>query len=227
MAPGRKFPVVAGWWARAVFLNAVQLSAVIASGLMWNRWFARYSIFPGAKLHPATGALIGYVVITFVFYWWHVARHRSDFLWRWFHQIHHSPKRLEVLTAFYKHPVEILFNSVLSSAILYLLLGLDQKTAGLSVALTAIGELFYHWNVKTPHWLGFIFQRPESHCIHHQDGVHDYNYSDLPIWDMLFGTFRNPRNWNAQCGLGDAELHLSRMLKGEVIPAKAASSSHP
>ena len=51
--------------------------------------------------------------------------------------------------------------------------------------------------------LGFFFQRPESHLIHHQEKVHDYNYSDLPIWDMLFGTFRNPREWDARCGLGE------------------------
>jgi sterol desaturase/sphingolipid hydroxylase (fatty acid hydroxylase superfamily) len=28
--------------------------------------------------------------------------------------------------------------------------------------------------------------------VHHGRGVHRYNYADLPLWDMLFGTFRNP-----------------------------------
>ena len=28
--------------------------------------------------------------------------------------------------------------------------------------------------------------------MHHGRGVHRYNYSDLPLWDMVFGTFRNP-----------------------------------
>jgi sterol desaturase/sphingolipid hydroxylase (fatty acid hydroxylase superfamily) len=36
-------------------------------------------------------------------------------------------------------------------------------------------------------WLGSVFQRPESHCVHHQEGVHSFNYSDLPLWDMLLG----------------------------------------
>jgi sterol desaturase/sphingolipid hydroxylase (fatty acid hydroxylase superfamily) len=225
-APGRKFPDVGGWWARAAFLNAIQISAVVTSSLFWNGLFAKHSLFSLHHLSAPVGAILGYFVITFVFYWWHVARHKSDFLWRWFHQIHHSPKRLEVLTAFYKHPVEIFFNAILSSAILYLLLGLEPQAAGLAVGLTAVGELFYHWNVKTPYWVGFIFQRPESHCVHHQDGIHHYNYSDLPLWDMLFGTFRNPARWDGKCGLGDAELQLGRMLKGETVESSTSAKAH-
>ncbi len=49
-------------------------------------------------------------------------------------------------------------------------------------------------NIRTPQWLGYIVQRPESHSVHHGRGVHHYNYSDLPLFDILFGTFRNPRN---------------------------------
>jgi sterol desaturase/sphingolipid hydroxylase (fatty acid hydroxylase superfamily) len=28
--------------------------------------------------------------------------------------------------------------------------------------------------------------------VHHGRGVHRYNYADVPLWDMVFGTFRNP-----------------------------------
>ena len=48
----------------------------------------------------------------------------------------------------------------------------------------------------------YIFQRPESHCVHHQEGLHSFNYADLPLWDMLFGTFRNPKEWQSRCGFG-------------------------
>jgi sterol desaturase/sphingolipid hydroxylase (fatty acid hydroxylase superfamily) len=44
--------------------------------------------------------------------------------------------------------------------------------------------------------------------------VHSYNYSDLPLWDMLFGTFRNPRRWKARCGFGADEHRLLAMLCG-------------
>ena len=55
--------------------------------------------------------------------------------------------------------------------------------------------IFQHTSVKTPQWLGYIVQRPESHTIHHGKGLHKYNYSDLPVFDLMFGTFRNPKTY--------------------------------
>jgi hypothetical protein len=34
---------------------------------------------------------------------------------------------------------------------------------------------------------------------------------------MLFGTFRNPREWNERCGFGDRELKLAEMLAGKDV----------
>ena len=146
-------------------------------------------------------------------------------LWRWFHQVHHSPQRIEIITSFYKHPFEILVNGVLSSAILYLGVGLTPEAAAGAVALSGLGELVYHWNVSTPYWMGFVFQRPESHCVHHQEGVHSFNYSDLPLWDMLFGTFRNPRRFEARCGWGrTASTGSAEMLRGVDVDEAAGTS---
>ena len=158
--------------------------------------------------------LAGYLAISFINYWWHRARHASTFLWRWLHQVHHSPQRIEIITTFYKHPFEAIGNGILSSAIAYLLVGFSPEALAYAVLLAGLVELFYHWNVPTPWWVGFIIQRPESHCLHHQSGVHSFNYGDLPIYDILFGTFRNPRRWDAQCGFGDGEFQLARMLIG-------------
>jgi sterol desaturase/sphingolipid hydroxylase (fatty acid hydroxylase superfamily) len=44
--------------------------------------------------------------------------------------------------------------------------------------------------------------------------VHAYNYADLPLWDMLFGTFRNPQRRDARCGFGADEARLREMLAG-------------
>jgi sterol desaturase/sphingolipid hydroxylase (fatty acid hydroxylase superfamily) len=30
--------------------------------------------------------------------------------------------------------------------------------------------------------------------------VHAFNYGDLPVWDMLFGTYRNPRRFKGDVG---------------------------
>ncbi|MBS0625646.1 MAG: sterol desaturase family protein [Verrucomicrobia bacterium] len=222
---GRSWPEVRGWWLRAALLNGAQVGAVFLAGLSWDKWLLKYQPWALSNLGNYTGGLLGYLAITFFFYWWHRLRHKSDFLWRWFHQIHHSPKRLEIITAFYKHPFELIADSVLCSIILYSLMGLNPIAASYAVMLSALAELFYHWNVKTPYWLGFIFQRPESHCIHHQNGVHAYNYADLPLWDMIFGTFRNPKEWNDKCGLGEEGEHrLPEMLLGVDVSKKKRDS---
>jgi sterol desaturase/sphingolipid hydroxylase (fatty acid hydroxylase superfamily) len=109
-------------------------------------------------------------------------------------------------------------NGLLSSFILYTLLGTSPIAATLAVGLTGIAELFYHWNIRTPYWLGFIVQRPESHRVHHQRGRHCNNYSDLPVWDMLFGTFENPRHTNFDCGFQPhQEQRLTDMLLGRDV----------
>jgi sterol desaturase/sphingolipid hydroxylase (fatty acid hydroxylase superfamily) len=220
--PGRSWPQVAGWWLRAALLNGIEVGSVYLAGVTWDRWFAEYRPWSADGLGVAGGALVGYLAITFFYYWWHRWRHQSDFLWRWFHQVHHSPQRIEVITSFYKHPFEIVANSALSSAILYLVVGVGPQAAAYAVLLTGLAELFYHWNVKTPYWVGYFFQRPESHCVHHQEGVHSYNYADLPLWDMLFGTFRNPRRWAERCGFGpEAEQRLPEMLCGVDVSKSA------
>jgi hypothetical protein len=43
--------------------------------------------------------------------------------WLFFHQIHHSPSRIELVMSFYKHPIEILSDAILSAVVLYPLLG--------------------------------------------------------------------------------------------------------
>jgi len=216
--PGRDWPRVAGWWPRALAFNALQAAIVFAAGRLWDGWMLAHRPFTADALGVLGGALVGYLAITFVYYGWHRARHASPWLWRVFHQLHHSPQRLEVVTSFYKHPLEIAVNGVLSSAVLYLGVGLSPAAAALAIGLTGVAELVYHWNVRTPYWLGFFFQRPESHCVHHERGRHTSNFSDLPLWDMLFGTFENPRVFEGACGFAeDAEREVGSLLLGRDV----------
>lgn len=226
--PGRSWPTVAGWWLRAGLLNGFEVATVFVAGLAWDRWMAQHRPWSADALGVTGGAIVGYLAITFFYYWWHRWRHESDFLWRWVHQVHHSPQRIEIVTSFYKHPFEIVANSLISSAILYLVVGVGPHAGACAVLMTGLAELFYHWNVPTPYWLGHFFQRPESHCIHHQEGVHSYNYADLPLWDMLFGTFRNPRRFEGRCGFGPkAEHRLVDMLCGVDVSKPTSSPLAP
>ncbi|MFT7297032.1 MAG: sterol desaturase/sphingolipid hydroxylase (fatty acid hydroxylase superfamily), partial [Flavobacteriales bacterium] len=49
--------------------------------------------------------------------------------------------------------------------------------------------------------------------IHHQKGKHFNNFSDIPLWDMLFGTFYNPKKMDGDCGFSeDREAKLTDMI---------------
>jgi sterol desaturase/sphingolipid hydroxylase (fatty acid hydroxylase superfamily) len=199
--PAMKLPRVRAWWPRVLLINAVQLGITILAGHTWDEWLGRAALFHLRPHLPAwAAALIVYIVSTFVFYWWHRARHESPFLWRAMHQLHHSARRLEILTSFYKHPLEIWVNSLISSVLVFAVFGCDLEAAAYYTLLIAVAELFYHWNIRTPPWLGYLLQRPESHRVHHQRRHHTNNFSDLPVWDMLFGTFRNPATFRGTCG---------------------------
>lgn len=212
--PGRELPRSRGWYFRAVLLNAVQLAIVVLGGYTWSRWLQGPSLFDiQGELPVIVQGFICWFVGTFFFYWWHRARHSVDLLWRLLHQIHHSAARIETLTSFYKHPLEIALNSILSTAIIFVLLGASVEAAPWYSFFAAIGEFYYHMNVSTPRWTGYFLQRPEQHSIHHQLGVHHYNYGDLTWWDRLFGTFKDTDRFVAQCGYhGDREQRLAQML---------------
>jgi sterol desaturase/sphingolipid hydroxylase (fatty acid hydroxylase superfamily) len=66
--------------------------------------------------------------------------------------------------------------------------------------VAAFHGLFQHWNVHTPVWMGYFIQRPESHCEHHRRGVHCAELRRLPALGLLFGSFRNPRRFEGDCG---------------------------
>lgn len=212
--PGWRLPKVRTWPIRVIAINILQLGVVLLAGVTWENWFSSFSLFDlSAHVPPVAGGLIAYFIATFVFYWWHRWRHEVDALWRLFHQIHHSPQRIEVITSFYKHPGEMVVNSLIGSLLVYTVLGLSMEGGMAYTACTALGEFFYHTNIRTPRWIGYFFQRPEMHRVHHQYGRHKNNYGDIVWWDMLFGTYENPKEFKASCGFDENnELRLREML---------------
>src|SRR5882757_10059158 len=215
VVPGWEIPRVRSWPLRVLVINGVQMGVVLLAGYSWERWLSAWSVFHLSQhVDRVSGGLIAYFIATFIFYWWHRWRHEVDFLWRGFHQIHHSPQRIEVITSFYKHPVEMVVNSIIGSLLVYSLLGLSLRAGAIYTFFTAAGEFFYHTNIKTPQWIGYFFQRPEMHRIHHEYAKHQNNYGDIVWWDMLFGTYENPKEFKSTCGFDmEKELKLADMLK--------------
>lgn len=213
-SPGWALPQVRGWSARLAVVLALQVLVAATAGYAWHRWMPGESLFELSEALPAwIAGPLAYFIATFFYYWWHRWRHESDFLWRAFHQVHHSARRLEVATAFYKHPAESLIDLAIGGSIAYPLLGLSPEAGAAYMACAVLGELFFHANLRTPRWVGYFFQRPEMHRIHHEHARHRNNYGDITWWDMLFGTYENPATWDARCGFDDArEQRLGDML---------------
>lgn len=212
--PAAALPKVRGWWARIALVNLAQLGVVLLAERLWDRWFQRASLFHLSETVGDLGAaLFAYLVSCIVFYAWHRVRHESELFWKLCHQLHHSPRRIELLTSFYKHPVEITINSLLSSALVFGVLGCSLRSAAIYTFLIAVAEYLYHWNVRTPRWLGWFIQRPEAHRVHHEYQRHTRNYADLPFIDWLFGTLENPARTVRRCGFNPrAEARVVEML---------------
>jgi sterol desaturase/sphingolipid hydroxylase (fatty acid hydroxylase superfamily) len=226
--PASKLPVVRAWWPRVILVNALNAALVFGIGRLWNEWLGGVSLVRLADhVGDVAAGIITYLVAAFVYYWWHRFRHESRLLWLLLHQLHHSPRRMEVAMAFYKHPVEIGINAILSSVLAYTLMGCTPIAAAVYMVLAGTAEFFYHANIRTPRWLGWIVQRPGSHRIHHQRGRHTANFGDLPIFDWFFGTFKNG-GAKVVCGFkGAREDRVDDMLAFRDVNGPAARKTAP
>jgi sterol desaturase/sphingolipid hydroxylase (fatty acid hydroxylase superfamily) len=192
------------WTALGLVFFAIYMSIGIYLPLLLpEAWFAA-SLLPGAELGVAAGAVLGFGVLTLVNYAWHRLVHRVPLLWRVFHQMHHGAPRLDVAGAFVFHPSEMVVYTLISVLVTTLVLGLDPLAASIVGMALAFNGVFQHSNLRTPRWLGYLVQRPEAHSIHHARGVHAYNYSDFPLWDLLFGTFRAGQGFAPEAGFDKA-----------------------
>ncbi|MEO8039908.1 MAG: sterol desaturase family protein [Betaproteobacteria bacterium] len=161
-------------------------------------------------------ALVGLFVPTFANALLHPAYHRFDPLWRWAYQIHHSIKRLYLPGDVVFRPWEIIIDIARFQGVIAVLRGLDPLAAAVVGYVGVFYGLFQHFNVRTPPWLGYIIQRPESHGVHHRRGMHAYNYSYRPLWDMLWGTFgKKPRQFLDDVGFeGDSAARIAPTFVG-------------
>ncbi|HEU0305879.1 MAG TPA: sterol desaturase family protein [Lysobacter sp.] len=220
--PARRLPQVGFWRLRglAAFVLFFFLSSYLP--LFWTEWLLRFQLFDLTGLPVWAGVLVGLLVYEAGVYAWHRSMHGSRVLWRGFHQLHHSAERLDTYGAFWFSPLDAFGWTALSSLCLVVVVGLSAQAATLVLYITTFLSVFQHANIRTPRWLGYIVQRPESHSVHHQRGVHAFNYSDLPVFDLLFGTLRNPRSHAHEQGFWDgASAQVPQMLAFRDVSAGA------
>ncbi len=204
----------------------------ILGGIVSSLFFAylivramRYMDARSAGLLPMIGGPAWFgLIASFVFldvwtYAWHIAVHKSLFLWR-FHRAHHSDLEMDSTTAFRFHPGEILFSSTLRLAVLPLL--------GITVLQLIVYEtclqgsiFFHHRNVSLPERYDRILRAllvtPNMHRIHHSQVWSETNSnftSVLSIWDRLFRTFRMRDTHEVELGLRTLQQPEWQGLRG-------------
>jgi sterol desaturase/sphingolipid hydroxylase (fatty acid hydroxylase superfamily) len=215
--PARPLPTVRGWLLKGALFFI--FTGVVNSALpaLFSALLGERTLLHLGSLAAVPGALLGFVVADFIGYWSHRAMHTIPRLWRWTHQMHHSAERMDLAGMAYTHPFDTIASFTLTG-LATALLGLSPLAAGLSGMLGFATAVVQHMNIRTPRWLGLFVIRPEAHGLHHARGVHAYNYGNLPLWDVVFGTYRNPETFPEIYGFWNgASASVGAMLLGRDV----------
>lgn len=211
--PGRPLPKIKNWKIKGIFAFVIYFFLSTYLPMFWNDTLAKYQLFEMSFLGDFGGAMAALLIYEFGVYVWHRSMHKSNILWRVFHQMHHSAERVDTYGAFFFSPMDMIGFTFLTSLALVVAGGFTVQATIYAIYGATFLAVIQHANIKTPQWMGYFFQRPESHSIHHAKGVHAYNYSDLPIFDIILGTFNNPKDFADETGFyNGASNRISEML---------------
>jgi len=175
----------------AFLVNNVILTALRASSLfLVAQQFASYGLLSNLESGPVKW-LLAFILFDLAIYIWHVASHKSEFLWR-FHKIHHSDKSFNVSTGFRFHVFDLLLEIVYKS-ILVVVIGVNAYLV-LSIEIIELFFIFFHHaNLRVPYEeaISHVIITPSLHRAHHSKlrKEHDSNYGIvLSLWDRIFRT---------------------------------------
>ncbi len=131
------------------------------------------------------------VLFDLMLYFWHRARHRSRFLWK-FHQTHHSDVSMNTTTAFRLHFVET-FLTTLVKAVFIVTVGVSSDLVLLNEVVVVFCAMFHHTNIafRGEKWASCFMVVPYVHRAHHstKPGEHHRNFGTIfSLWDRWFGT---------------------------------------
>lgn len=136
---------------------------------------------------------IAFLLIDLFHYLSHRLHHKVPILWR-FHRLHHSDKKVDVLTTFLHHPFEII-STFLVNVTCYVLLDIPVIIILVYALFSAVHSPFTHTTMLLPEklarFLSYFIITPNFHRLHHSLDVKEGNSNFgivFPFWDKLFGT---------------------------------------
>lgn len=153
----------------------------------------------------ALATLIMILALDFCKYWVHYIHHENRVLWP-LHALHHSAEVLTPLTVSRRHPLYVMFQSVVISVIVGAVVGVVLFALIGEISLLTIGGANAGYflfnllgaNLRHSHiWLSYgrvlehIFISPAQHQVHHSSAKKHFNknYGEVfAFWDWMFGT---------------------------------------
>lgn len=136
------------------------------------------------------------VAIDLLFYWYHRAQHRFDFLWA-IHELHHADTELNATTSYRTYWLETPIQTALVITPTVLVFGgLGPTHAVVVLAFSLFFLVFSHANLRLRlgPLTGWVIG-PQVHRVHHSrlPGHRDRNFAQyFPFLDRLFGSWYAP-----------------------------------
>ncbi len=138
-------------------------------------------------------AVIYVVGSDFLLYWIHRGFHEAS-MWR-FHAIHHSATQVDWTTTYRFHPVNLMLQPALVSAIM-MWLGIAPDVMLFFLPFDILSAAWVHANLNwTLGPLKYVIATPVFHRWHHgpaDDGGSSNFAPTFAFWDYMFGTFHMP-----------------------------------
>ena len=133
---------------------------------------------------------LAWLIIDFLYYWWHRASHRINWMWA-LHVVHHQSEDFNLAVALrqamFTHVSAMIFYAPMA------LIGFDVFTFGIVMALNTLVQFWIHTElIRKCGPIELLFNTPSHHRVHHgiNDQYLDKNYAGFLItWDKLFGSF--------------------------------------
>ncbi len=180
---------------------------IVTNPAMWLAELALRSLAFGLRLAPFAWissriswhlpaslpvAVLGYLLVDFIYYWKHRALHGTRLGWA-VHAVHHSSEHMNLLAAirlgWFQRLVDDFFFLPLA------FLGFDPVQLLFLILLNEMSPFWCHTEaVGRLGWIDGILNTPHNHRIHHAAAkrLADANFgATLIVWDRIFGTWRH------------------------------------
>ena len=227
--PARPLPRVNRWYVRGALATVAYFFISSYLPLWLSPYLAPLQIANLNALGTWWGGLVALLAYEALGYVWHRGfLHGTNFGFRVFHQWHHSAERLDVSSALWFSPFDMVGWTLVPTLVLAIV-GVTPGATVVFILASTFLSIFQHANIRTPLWLGYFIQRPENHARHHARGVHAGNFADLPVVDWMFGTYINAPDFPQHTGYADgaSTRELDMLLCKDVTTEPNTASRLP